>query len=264
MRIWLFAALLGLVNAVACDRGPRATVTTVARDSAGVHVVDVLVEPESLPQWSLESSPVREMNGKETGDETAFAFIGPVRFLLGGGLVVGDVASSRLLIYDVGGRFLRLHGRRGEGPGEIRRLESITAGAGDTLTTFDPSLRRLSFWHPDAGFLRSVNLADEGSLESFPSDAWPWRDSLIVLQLSVTPREAVPAGTGVRRWPMRAHFTLRDRTGKIVRSSPNFDATYTGLDERGDSRLPFANRPFVALARDRVYFGSGDAFQVTY
>src|SRR5688572_3370933 len=211
-RIWLFAALLGFVNAVACDRSPSPTVTTVARDSAGVHVVDVLVEPESLPQWSLESAPVREMNGEETGDETAFAFIGPVRFLSDGGLVVADVASSRLLIYDGNGHFLRLLGRRGDGPGEFRRLESITVGSGDTLATFDPSLRRLSFWHPDAGFLRTVSLADDGSLESFPTDAWPWRDSLVVLQLSVTPREAVAAGSGVRRWPMRAHLTLRDGT----------------------------------------------------
>jgi hypothetical protein len=59
-----------------------------------------------------------------------------------------------------------------------------------------------------------VNLADAGSLESFPADAWPWRDSLIVVfQLSVTPQESVPASSGVRRWPMRAHLTLRDATG---------------------------------------------------
>ena len=234
-------------------------------DSAGIRITSIGVRPESLPEWTLESVPLRVLTGTETGDETAFAFVGPVRFLANGGLVVGDVASSRLLVYDPAGGFVRSFGRRGDGPGELRRLESITISSGDTLTTFDPSLRRISFWHPDSGFLRSVSVADGGSLESWPADAWPWMDSLLVVfQLAITPQDSVPAGSGVRRWPMRAHLTLRDTTGRILKTSPPFDAMYTGLYERGDTRLPFSNRPFVVVARDRIYFGSGDAFQVAY
>jgi hypothetical protein len=125
-------------------------------------------------------------------------------------------------------------------------------------------LRRLSFWHPDTGFLRSVSVADEGSLESFPTDAWPWRDSLIVvLQVSTTPQNSVPPGTGVRRWPTRAQLTLRGASGSIVNRSATFDGMYTGLSERGDIRLPFSNRPFVALAPDRAYLGSGNTFEIT-
>ena len=214
--------------------------------------------------WTLEAEPRLVLTGAETGDEAAFAFIGPVRFLSNGGLVLGDVASGRLIIYDSDGRFVRFLGRRGDGPGEMRRLESIAAMRGDTLATFDPSLRRLSFWHPDSGFVRSVNLADDGSLAAWPADAWPWRDSMIVVfQLATTPQDSVPLGSGVRRWPMRAHLTLRDSTGRVLQRSPIFDAMYSGLDERGDLRLPFSNRPFAAFARDRVYFGSGDAFQTS-
>jgi hypothetical protein len=144
-------------------------------------------------------------------------------------------------------------------------LESITVDSKETIATFDASLRRLSFWSAEAGFLRSVSIADGGSLESWPADATPWRDSmLVVFQLAITPQDSVPAGPGIRRWPMRAHLTLRDSSGQILKASPTFEGMYTGLDERGDTRLPFSNRPFVALAKDRVYFGSGDSFRVEY
>jgi hypothetical protein len=262
---WFSSLLICCVLGAACSADASSTVTTIARDFAGVRIVDVRIEPESLPQWTLDSVPVRVLTGAETGDETAFAFVGPVRWLSNGGLVVGDVASSRLLAYDTAGRFQRFLGRRGDGPGEFRRLESITVEAGDTLATLDPSLRRLSFWHAGSGFLRSVSLADGGSLESFPADAWPWRDSLIVVfQLATTPQESVPPSSGPRRWPMRAHLTIRDITGRILRTSPTFSAMYSGLDERANFRLPFSNRPFAAASHDRVYFGSGDEFRIEY
>lgn len=261
-RSLAFPSLLAMS---ACGRNETSAPQVEVLDSAGVRITTITAVPASLPEWTLGPAPRLVLTGAETGDETAFALVGPVRFLSTGGLVITDAASSRLLLYDATGRFVRALGRRGDGPGELRRLESVTVGSGDTLSTFDPSLRRLSFWHPDPGFVRSVNLADGGSLDSWPADAWRWRDrQLVVFQLAITPQDSVPAGTGVRRWPRRAHLTLRDSAGRILATSPPFNAMYTGLYERGDTRLPFSNRPFVAIAGDRVYFGSGDAFQIAF
>lgn len=181
--------------------------------------------------------------------------------LADGSIAVADVAASRILLFDGAGRLMRSLGRRGDGPGEMRRLGSLTVISGDTLVTFDPGLRRLSYWHPQGGFARSVNLADGGSLDSWPSEAYAWRDTMIVvLQLSTTPLDSIPPGNGIRKWPVRAHLTLRDRTGALVASSPSFDGMYSGVDGRGDIRLPFSSRPFVAAARDRLWFGSGASF----
>jgi hypothetical protein len=255
---------LGFLFIVGCSNAERAG-STVFTDSAGVRIAEVLTQPALLAQWSLDSVPQRVLTGMETGDEAAFAFVGPTRFLPDGGLVVGEVASSRLLIYDADGRYARSFGRRGDGPGEMRRLESITVDSKGKVATFDPSLRRLSYWDSETGFLRSVSIADGGSLESWPADATPWRDSLLVVfQLAITPQDSVPAGSGIRRWPMRAHLTLRDSSGRVLKTSPTFDAMYSGLDDRGDTRLPFSNRPFFAPAKDRVYFGSGDSFRIDY
>ena len=254
----------GLFVLLAACSNAEPSVTTISRDSAGVRVVDVLTEPSSLPQWSLDSVPMRVLTGMETGDSGAFAFVGPVRLLPDNGLVVGDVASSRLLVYAPDGRYARAHGKRGDGPGEMRRLESVTVDPSGTITTFDASSRRLSYWSPETGFLRSVSIADAGSLDAWPADASPWRDGLVVLQLAITPQDSLPASTGLRRWPMRAHLSLRDSSGKILKTSPTFEGMYSGLDERGDTRLPFSNRPFFMAAKDRVYFGSGDAFQISW
>ena len=249
----------------ACGRNDIAPSQIDVIDSAGVRITTITAAPESLPVWTLETEPRRVLTGTETGDETAFAFIGAVRFLSNGGLVLGDVASGRLILYDAQGRFVRFHGRRGDGPGEIRRLGSITVKPGDTLATFDPGLRRLSFWLPDSGFLRSMSLAGDGSLDSFPIDAAPWSDSrVIVLQLSTTPQGNVPPASGVRRWPTRVQLMLRDSSGTMADTSPAFSGEYTGLTEGADIRLPFSHRPFVALARDRVYYGSGDTFMLTW
>jgi len=256
--------VVGTLWVCGCDKVTN-EVTTIARDSAGVRIVDVTLDPSSVPQWTLDSVPVLQLSGMETGDETAFALVGPVRFLPNGGLVIGDVASSRLLIFDANSRYARSLARRGDGPGEIRRLESITIDEKGTIATFDASLRRLSYWNAETGFVRSVNVSDGGSLESWPADVTPWRDSmLVVFQLAITPQDSVPPGSGIRRWQMRAQMTLRDSAGQIRKASPTFSGMYSGLDERGDTRLPFSNRPFVATSRDRVYFGSGDAFQLTW
>lgn len=259
---WILPACLALWGGCA---KPSSDVTTIARDSAGVRIVEVRVTPNLVPRWRLDPTPVSVLTGAETGDETAFAFVGPVRFLQNGGLVIGDVASSRLLIYDEAGDYVRSLGRRGDGPGEIRRLTSLGVLAGDALSTFDGSLRRLSVWSLDSGFVRGTTLSESSGGESWPADAWRWRDSLaIVLQLAITPQDSVPPGAGVRRWPMRAQIWLRDRDGRALAASPSFGGMYSGLFERGDTRLPFSNQPFVATARNRTYFGSGDAFDIRW
>lgn len=235
----------------------------ITRDSAGVLLTTLAVDPATLPAWRLEPEPRFTLDGSETGDSAAFALVRAVRFLSGGGLAVVDAASSRILLYDASGQYRGALGKRGAGPGELRLVESITPLANDTVAAWDPGLRRLSWFREGAGFVRSVSVAEGGALDSWPADAWPWRDSmLVVLHGAVTPQESVPAGSGVRPWRMRAFFTLRDRNGVTLARTPDFDGTYTGLDERGDTRLPFANRAFAAVGGDRICFGSGTSFSI--
>ncbi len=201
--------------------------------------------------------------GAESGDSAALAPVGSVRWHASGHIIIADLGASRLLVYDAAGAFVHALGRRGDRPGEFRYISAVTLIHADTVVTFDGSLRRLSYWRRRNGFARSVSLAAGASLDAWPAEAWPWRDSMIVvLQLAITPKDSVPAGAGMRRWPMRAHLSLRDREGEVVATSPTFPGMYTGLYAWGDTRLPFSNQPFVAVGRDRVFFGSGEAYRI--
>jgi hypothetical protein len=256
-------ALLALA-VVACQASHDQS-ATVAVDSAGVRIVTIGARPEALEDWTVAPIPALTVTGAEAGDSSAFALVGAARWLSDGRLVVADDAADRLFVFDSAGALQRTHGRSGDGPGEFRDITTLEVVRGDTLGTFDARLRRLSFWHPDDGFVRSISLADDGSLDAWPAEAWAWQDSLVVvLQLAITPLEQVPPAAGMRRWPMRAHLTLRDGEGKVLRRSPEFEGMYTGLFERGDMRLPFSNRPFAAVGPERVYFGSGALFTLSY
>ncbi len=254
-------ALLALFTA--CERTNGRGDITQRVDSAGGQLTTILRAPDSLPVWRLSPSATRVLTGATIGDSTALSTIGAVQWLSDGGLVVADLDASRLLVFDATGAFVRALGRSGAGPGELRNIVSVAVTKGDSISTYDAALRRLSIWHPDAGFVRHVSLGDDGSLESWPANAWRWRDTLlVVLEPSTTPRPELSTGATVVKWPMRAALTLRGADGRMLSTSPAFDATYTGAYANGDVRLPFAHQAFVSVADDRIYFGSGAEFRI--
>jgi hypothetical protein len=257
-------ALLLVAVLAACDGTRTRPASISVTDSAGVRITRITADPVSLDEWTLASAPRTVMTGEESGDSSAFSPIGAARWLPGGAVVISDIGSKRLLVYDSVGVFQRALGREGDGPGEFRRLGALSHAGGDTVAMFDRTHRRLSYWHVQSGYIRSVDVSAGASLDAWPDDAWAWGDSLIVVpQLSSTTMESIPPGPGLRKWPMYAQLTVRDRAGGTVGSSSRFDAMYTGLYDKGDMRVVFSNNPFAAVARDRVYFGSGMEFRVS-
>lgn len=148
--------------------------------------------------------------------------------------------------------------------GEFRRMGALSVAGADTVALFDRAHRRLSYWDVTTGYLGSVGLSESTSPYAWPADAWAWQDSMVVvLQLAVTPKDSLPSGVAFQKWPERAHLTLRNRTGVVVAESPFFAGMYSALYENGDARVAFSNRPFAAVARDLVYFGSGENFTLS-
>ena len=267
MRVLAIRRLLVIGGAslvVACgDAHPGdAGLTTV--DSAGLRITTVTeAATRQLAEWRPAEGPDQVFDASSAGDSTAFALVGAVRWLQSGALVIADLGGLRLHVYDSTGAHRGVLGRGGQGPGEFGTITSVTPMRGDTLAVFDGRQRRLTVWSASRGFVRQIGLQDGGSLESWPADAWPWRDSLVVvLQLGVTPRPVLAAGEAVKRWPMRAQLALRDTAGRVLATGPRFDGMYTALFSQGDGRAPFSHSPFAALAGERVVYGSGDKFQL--
>ncbi len=268
-RVWaplvpVTALLLTVTSCASDDRSASGRDSTVQiADSAGVRLVTITSAPVELPEWRLGNEPLFTITGATTGDSTALSLVGPVRWLASGGLVALDIDASRLVVFDSTGRFVRALGRSGAGPGEMQWLASMAVQRGDTITTYDGALRRLSFWHAEHGYVRQISLNESDADDISPLDAWAWQDSLVVvLRLRLPPRPPLPPGRPVVRWQLMMSLALRNDSGRTLATSPEFEGTYTALDAGGDSRLPFANVPFVALGANATYFGSGAEFRL--
>lgn len=59
-------------------------------------------------------------------------------------------------VFDERGKFLRVIGRTGEGPGEYRGLRAVAIGLGDTLFLFDSRTRRMTVLSPQYAVVRTA------------------------------------------------------------------------------------------------------------
>ena len=100
--------------------------------------------------------------------------------------------DERLLIFSPQGDSVVVLGGRGEGPGEFRSGHLVAAGA-DTLLVYDRASRRLSWFLPDTGFLRSELLgADVLPRYVFPVGST--RDGRVLLTSAGTFGGGLPPG----------------------------------------------------------------------
>lgn len=103
-------------------------------DSAGIRITTVTGETvRALEEWRLAEAPDHVLSAGATGDSTAFALIGAVHWLRNGMLVVADLSGARLHVFDSTGAYQKSLGGRGQGPGELGSIASITPMRGDTL-----------------------------------------------------------------------------------------------------------------------------------
>ena len=95
-------------------------------------------------------SELFRIGDESTGDTILFGGIGElVTVDQSGRIFVGDEQDSRIYAFAEHGSLIQAIGRRGRGPGEFERLESILSGPGDTLYVFDSRLERISAYEPD-------------------------------------------------------------------------------------------------------------------
>ncbi len=262
------AAIAGWLNAlgllvVAChERRPVPPVTT--QDSAGVPITTIQIQLDSVREWQLVEPPIVTIDGSRTGDSTAFAVIGAVRWIGNRQILAADLGNTKLYLFDSAGAYRRSFGRHGDGPGEFERIAAVSVLPGDSLYIEDPSRRRLSVWSPRSGYVRAAPIPEAPNLEAWPVNAWAQGpDRLVVLRAAIGPVPTMKVGEPVQRWQMIAHLTLHSANGELLARTPQFDGAYTGAFAQGDARLPFANAPVAAISPTRTVYGSGQRFALT-
>lgn len=92
-----------------------------------------------------------------------FASVGDVAFDSRENLYILDRGNSRVVAFDSTGRFLRVIGRRGNGPGELSSPQRMAVTRGDEIVVSDAARNVFSVFGTDGSFRRSVPFA-QGSL----------------------------------------------------------------------------------------------------
>ena len=88
-----------------------------------------------------------------------FGAISSVALDSSGRIVVVDVLSQNLRVYDRRGRFLAVVGRTGEGPGEFRLPTKVSVAPDGGVLVFDQSLNRTTEFSSRLAFVRSIRMS---------------------------------------------------------------------------------------------------------
>jgi hypothetical protein len=156
VRAHVTLSALLLAAQAGCSAAPGAAAeeaTAAIRDSAGVAIVEYRGQP-SAPTITLEPRPFFTL-GQSDGADTAAQFSrigGAIR--LGNGTVVVQEGKSETRWFDSTGRHLRTTTRSGNGPGEIRSVESLLRMPGDSVLVAGGSY----------GFMKQVTFTADGTL----------------------------------------------------------------------------------------------------
>lgn len=129
--------------------------------AAAQQVVDLPGEDKVLPPALQEVFRVGSMDGDEW--ET-FGEIGGLAFDARGHLYVFDRQSSRVVVTDATGAFVREVGKAGEGPGEMRMPVGFTVLRDGSVVIADMGHRAYQVFGPDGSFQRMVAFAGDGSV----------------------------------------------------------------------------------------------------
>lgn len=111
--------------------------------------------PVQAERWT-----VREELRIGSADDSAQALtrVGDVLIGRDGLIYIAQPADQTIRVFDDAGRLVRSIGRSGSGPGEFQMLQHI-GFVRDTLYATDQALRRVSFFVPASGFVRTQALA---------------------------------------------------------------------------------------------------------
>ena len=139
--------------------GQLLTAQAVARDSAGVRIVENVGQQElQAPIWRLEETPFVDLTKAGEGPEyELFRVFSGVR-LQDGRIVVANSSSNELRMYSEEGQFLTAIGREGEGPGEFKQLNWVGRYRGDSIFAYDYGLGRWSIFSGNGEFARSARV----------------------------------------------------------------------------------------------------------
>lgn len=116
--------------------------STVERDSADIRIIESAAPAWGEDHgWRVASMPEVVIGASSSPDEGREEIplyrVQGARFLRDGGIVVANAGTSEVMVFDNAGMLVTRFGGRGDGPGELRRIDDLRICAGDSIAVVD-------------------------------------------------------------------------------------------------------------------------------
>ena len=236
----------------------RASVLACASTIGSAAAMACMTTTDARAQNVTLTQPVLRI-GTADGDSTQILFgAHSVARTSTGAVVVANMGTSQVRVYDRSGRLARSIGRKGQGPGEFQFLQEVGVIRGDTVVTYDVGLGRITIFTPAGKVARTVQVqplgngvlpqavgfTDDGRMLAHTDfarvfSAGEHRDTLTYVLYDV---KGSPVDT-LGRYPGPEEFHLVGN-GSAVRRD-----------------VPFGRNSFAAVAGGRIAIGSNDAYR---
>ena len=126
----------------------------------GVIVVSNGKKPVAVKGQPAKIKLTEELTiGGGSNPDEAFSQVGTFAVDGEGGIFALDFKEQKIKVFDRTGKFLRLIGKPGQGPGELGTASGIQLMADNTLVVEDATNRRLALFKPTGEFLKNISMA---------------------------------------------------------------------------------------------------------
>jgi hypothetical protein len=257
---------LGMVAAgvMGCGAGAERN-TAMVRDSAGVTIVENSggVWPGG-DAWTVSPEPKVDIGVLEGTPEYQLFQVGDARRLANGNIVVTN-GGTELRFYDSTGTYLHTTGREGGGPGEFQSVGLVRPYQGDSLLTYDFGQVRVSLWDQEGNFARSYKINPPGDF-GFIIGEDVFADGTLLAKAPLVFRGGFSEGA------MRndEEFHIYSMEGELIDTVGLFAGPDQFLRSARDGnnfmieviRPPFGRQTAMVVHGDKLYFGSGDSYEI--
>lgn len=243
--------LVGALVLGACQSEVPAANVSVT-DSADVRIVESHAPAwGDSSRWSVSMTPSLNLSTSGAGPSHEFYMVNGALRLADGQVVVANDGSSEVRFYSPEGEFIRAVGRNGDGPGEFRRLRSLSRMRGDSVAVFDVLLNRVTILPPQDGVARIISLT--GSFDR-ARQLRAYDDSTFIAL--ATSYSGLPE-SGRYRVPYTV--VLLDDAGSIRDTLAVIGGSEGYRNSGADGTLPFGKRGHFATWGSEFILGAADS-----
>jgi hypothetical protein len=265
-------AVIGLSISACANDDPTASPVSLARDSAGILIVENGTPASvGVPEWTLSATP-RVVIGESGGEPGQFLNQVVSAFRLADGrIVVGDRGSREVRFFDEAGRHLRSVGGQGEGPGEFRALVAVDRLPGDTVIAGAWPLGLRIWWDADGEYITNTQSGRWGpgliGGRTLPDGTF-----------LIDTYEGGSFGNSLELWAARGEESTFRTEGVLLRVGRGgesrdtigtvFGEEWFKIGELGPNRSfamharPFTYRTHMAFTHDRILLGESHRGEV--